>query len=115
MIDLSLARPLTVGDTGVTDVDDVESIRAFCDRFAARLIERYLAQGMSWESADLAINRVYDLMICHCGTKVPRFAWDVFLAFDGGECSNPKGDSFTRPHIEALARGGSPNKSWSVP
>jgi hypothetical protein len=42
-------------------------------------------------------------MVQHCGDRVPDYAWEVYLAFDAGECHGPGGDAITRPFIEAIA------------
>jgi hypothetical protein len=57
---------------------------------------------MTWADADIAANNFYELMITRCGGTVPTYAWDVYLAFDTGECTPPGGDLVTRPILEAL-------------
>jgi hypothetical protein len=53
---------------------------------------------------DAAANHIFNLMIQHCGDRVPVYAWEVYLAFDVGECTALGGDAITRPLIEDIAR-----------
>jgi hypothetical protein len=69
---------------------------------ARRLVELYLSGSLTWEQAATAANHIYLLMVRECGDRVPDYAWDVYLAFDAGECIAPGGDATTRPLIEQI-------------
>jgi hypothetical protein len=102
LLELALARPLTAPDLGLGDTATPEGVRSACDAFAGELAECYLSNRLTWADADLAANNFYELMIARCGGTVPTYAWDVYLAFDTGECTPPGGDLVTRPILEAL-------------
>jgi hypothetical protein len=101
-ISMSIVRPLQVSDLNLGDTISPQEMRVFCDSFAHRLIERYLSGSITWSDADLAVNNIYVLMVQNCGDQVPEYAWEVYLAFDAGECIAPGGDATTRPLIEAM-------------
>ena len=101
-ISTAIARPLQVSDLNLGDTVSPRGVRAFCDSFARRLVERYLAGSLTWSDADIAANHIFELMIQSCGERMPGYAWDVYLAFDAGECTAPGGDATTRPLIEAI-------------
>ncbi|HTR55620.1 MAG TPA: hypothetical protein VMJ10_33315 [Kofleriaceae bacterium] len=106
-IALAIARfpkVLTRSDVGLDD-SPPHAVRAFCDAYARRVAERYLAGDLSWTDGDVAINEIFALMTQECGNSTPDYAWDVYLAFDGGEWvqpGKPGGDEYTRPRILAL-------------
>jgi hypothetical protein len=103
-ISTAIARPLRLPDLNLGTTVAPQEVRAFCDAFARRLVEQYLTGALTWENADLAANNFFELMIQHCGDRVPDCAWDVYLAFDAGECTLPGGDAVTRPLVEEIAR-----------
>jgi hypothetical protein len=92
---------LTLEDIGLTTDSSPEVVRASCDEIARRLASLYEAGTLSWFAADAIANNIYELMILHCGDRVPDYAWDVFLAFDESEIDN-RGDSFARARIAEL-------------
>ena len=98
-IDFALERPLWLDDLELGSDPPAEAVKAFCDAFAYRLVERYFAGELSWSDADAVANHYFNLMIQHCGTRMPDYAWDVYLAFDEGEFGDPGGDAFTRPRL----------------
>jgi hypothetical protein len=100
----AIAGPLQLSDLNLGDNASPQQVRTFCDSFARFLVQKYLAGDLSWADADAAANHIFDLMIQHCGDRVPDYAWDVYLAFDVGECTAPGGDAITRPLIEDIAR-----------
>lgn len=100
----AIARPLKLADLDLGEASSPEDVRAFCDSFAYALVDRYLRGDLPWTDADIAANHIYELMIQHCGDRVPDYAWDVYLAFDVAECTSPGGDTITRPLIEDIAR-----------
>jgi hypothetical protein len=102
-IDLARERPITIDDVGLGANPQVESVRAFCDAFAQRLVDRYVAGDLSWPDADAVANHYYGLMIQHCGRQMPNYAWDVYLAFDEAEIDD-RGDAFTRPRLAEIQR-----------
>jgi hypothetical protein len=102
LIDLALARPLGALDLGLDDTATPAHVRSACDAFAGQLAEGYVSNRITWADADRAANNFYELMITRCGGTVPTYAWDVYLAFDTGECTPPGGDLVTRPILEAL-------------
>jgi len=102
-IPTAIARPLQLPDLNLGDTVSPQEVRAFCDAFARRLVERCLTGGLTWADADLAANHIFELMVQHCGDRVPDYAWEVYLAFDAGECTAPGGDAITRPFIEEIA------------
>lgn len=95
--------PLTLHDAGLTDAESRDTVRDWCDSYAGRLAERYLSGDVNWTHADYAANRLYDLMIRHSGGRVPDYAWDVYLAFDGGEIDGLWGQ-WTREKMRAVQR-----------
>jgi len=99
-INTALTRSLALDDVGLTTP---EAARAFCDEFARRVASRYLADELSWPDGDQVMNNIFPLMTMECGSVLPEFAWDVYLAFDAGEIA-PGGDAVTRPLlVKALA------------
>ena len=102
-IDLALERELSVDDIGQGSDPGEASVKAFCDEFAQRLAQRYLSNELSWEDADAVANNYYLLMIHHCGSVIPGYAWEVFLAFDGGEIDE-RGDGFTRERLVEIQK-----------
>ena len=97
-IDLARDRPLSIADTDLGPSPDVDAVKSFCDAFAERVVERYLSREFSWQDADMIANHYFDLMIQHCGRRMPDYAWDVYLAFDEGEIDD-RGDEFTRKRL----------------
>src|SRR5262245_44882007 len=95
-LEIAAERMLTLEDVGLTAASTPEAVRAKCDLIAATLARSYLSGALNWAEADTRANNIYDLMISHCGSRVPDFAWNVFLAFDEGEVDD-RGDSHTRP------------------
>lgn len=93
----AVERRLTIEDVGGGDVG------AFCDAFACRVVERYLAGDLPWPDGDMAMNNIFSL-ITRDAVSHPDYAWQVYLAFDAGEYVAPGGDAVTRPMILALAR-----------
>ena len=58
----------------------------FCDQFARRVAERYLAGELSYEVADRAMNGLY--AYCYhldSDRGMSGYAWAVFDAFEAGE------------------------------
>ena len=102
-LEISGQRMLTLKDIGLSFASTPDAVRNRCDVIAAELARRYLAGSLSWLEADIRANNLYDLMFVHCGSRVPEFAWDVFLAFDEGEVDD-RGDSHTRPRVTELMR-----------
>jgi hypothetical protein len=103
LISLALRRTLCIADLGLDDSAAPESVRSVCDAIAGNLARRYLSNQLEWAEAAVIANNYFELMINRCGDTVPSYAWDVYLAFDAGECAAPGGDSTTRPMLEALA------------
>jgi hypothetical protein len=97
-------RPLELADLNLGDTPSPQDVRAFCDSFARLLVDQYLRRDLPWTDADTAANHIFNLMIQHCGDRVPDHAWEVYLAFDAGECTPPGGDAITRPLIEEVTR-----------
>ncbi|MEJ1961166.1 MAG: hypothetical protein WDO56_06345 [Gammaproteobacteria bacterium] len=104
LISAAIARPLQLADLNLTGTSPPQEVRAFCDSFARLLVQRYLTGDLSWSDADAAANHIFDLMVQHCGDRTPDLAWDVYLAFDAGECTAPGGDAVTRPLVEGILR-----------
>ncbi len=102
-LEIAAQRMLTLNDVGLSAASTPHEVRQRCDVIAADLATCYLAGSLSWLDADTRANNIYDLMISHCGSLVPSFAWDVFLAFDEGEVDD-RGDSYTRPRVTELMR-----------
>jgi hypothetical protein len=102
-IDLARQRPLTIGDLGLGVNPQADSVKAFCDAFAQRLVERYVSKDLSWSDADAVANHYFNLMIKHCGTRMPDYAWDVYLAFDEAEIDG-RGDPFTLRRLSEIAQ-----------
>jgi hypothetical protein len=102
LISTALRRPVEVSDLALQGDNSAEEIRIACDRFARRLVELYQSGSLTWKQADTAANHIYLLMVRQCGDRVPDYAWDVYLAFDAGECIAPGGDPTTRPLIEQI-------------
>jgi hypothetical protein len=102
-IDIARERPLTIEDVGLGVAPQADSVKAFCDAFAERLVQRYVSKDLSWSDADTVANHYYNLMIRHCGIRMPDYAWDVYLAFDEGEVDD-RGDSFTRGRLTEIQR-----------
>jgi hypothetical protein len=102
LLEIAAQRMLTLGDLGLSD-SGPEAVRAKCDLIATRLAERYLSGSLGWADADILVNNLYDLMFLHSGSRVPEFAWDIFLAFDEGEVDD-RGDSYTHPRVTELMR-----------
>jgi hypothetical protein len=96
-IAVAIERRLSLEDVGLSSASPA-TVREFCDRFCQRLVARYLAEELSWSTADAAANGLYELMIRHCGSRVPDYAWEVYLAFDEGEIDD-RADGFTRPRL----------------
>jgi hypothetical protein len=99
---LAKERMLTLEDIALTGADS-EKVKRFCDAFARKLVERYLAKELPWADGDAIANHYFQLMIEHCGREMPRYAWDVFLAFDEGEMEG-RGDAFTQKRVLELQR-----------
>jgi hypothetical protein len=99
--ELALDRPLSLDDLGLGSSPDPEVVKAFCDAFAEHLVQQYFSNSITWQDADAVANHYYSLMIQHCGTRMPDYAWDVYLAFDEGEMDS-RGDSFTRDRLNAV-------------
>lgn len=55
-------------------------------------------------------NHIFLLMVRDCGDRVPDYAWDVYLAFDAGECTAPGGDATTKPLIEQIVTRYAPSQ-----
>jgi hypothetical protein len=100
-IDIAVQRPLALGDIDLGIDPMPEAVKGFCDAFARRLVERHFSHDLSWNDADAAANNYYTLMIKHCGTRMPDYAWDVFLAFDEGKVDD-RGDPFTRARLTEI-------------
>jgi hypothetical protein len=103
LINIAIRRDLTPQDVLPYRLAHDITMHDFCDRFARRLAERYLAGEMSWPDGDMAANHVFGLITRHCHTA-PAHGWSVYLAFDEGEKVEPGGDNVTRPLLEALRR-----------
>src|SRR5262245_38472952 len=102
-LEIAAHRMLTLQDLGLSPASAPEAVRAKCDLIAAHLATQYLSGSLTWPDADTRANNLYDLMISHCGSHVPEFAWDIFLAFDEGEIDD-RGDSYTRPRVTEIMR-----------
>ena len=102
LISVAMERALGVADLASGTEKSPEAVRTFCDTFARRLVDLYLDKHLSWAHADAAANNIYSLMVQECGDRVPDYAWEVYLAFDTGECTPPGGDAVTRPLIEEI-------------
>jgi hypothetical protein len=102
-LEIAAQRMLTLNDVGLSAATEPDVVRERCNAIAADLATHYLAGSLSWLDADTRANNIYDLMISHCGSQVPAFAWDVFLAFDEGEVDDRR-DSHTRPRVTELMR-----------
>lgn len=102
LISVAIRRVLQIPDLGLDVEKSPERVRAFCDGFARRLVELYLSRHLTWADADAAANNIFSLMVEECGERVPDYAWEVYLAFDAGECTEPGGDATTRPLVEAI-------------
>jgi hypothetical protein len=102
-IDLAVERQLRLEDIGLGPDPGEASVKSFCDEFAQRLVQRYFSNDLSWEDADAAANHYYLLMIHHCGSKLPDYAWEVFIAFDEGEIDE-RGDGITRERLVEIQR-----------
>jgi hypothetical protein len=102
-LEIAAHRMLTLDDVGLSATSAPDAVKGRCNAIAADLANQYLAGSLSWLDADTRANSIYDLMISHCGSQVPAFAWDVFLAFDEGEVDD-RGDSHTRPRVTELVR-----------
>ena len=102
-LEIAAQRMLTLQDVGLSAASEPEAVRETCNLIAADLSRHYLSGSLKWTAADTCANHIYDLMILHCGSQVPAFAWDVFLAFDEGEADD-QGDSYTRPRITEVMR-----------
>jgi hypothetical protein len=96
--EVALNRPLTLEDLELGSRPDPEIVKSYCDAFAEHLAQQYLSNEVTWQDADAIANNYYSLMIQHCGTRMPDYAWDVYLAFDEGEIDG-RGDSFTRDRL----------------
>lgn len=62
---------LTRDDVGLCTPD---GIRSFCDAYARRVVERYLAGDLSWTDSDAAMNRLFPHTATECGNQLPDFA-----------------------------------------
>jgi hypothetical protein len=102
VISTALGRPVEISDLALDGDKSPERIRIACDRIARLLVELYLSGGLTWAQADTAANHIFLLMVRDCGDRVPDYAWDVYLAFDAGECTAPGGDATTKPLIEQI-------------
>ncbi len=100
-IDLARERPLTINDIGLGANPDAESVKAFCDAFAQRLVARYVSNELSWSDADALANHYFNLMVQHCGSRMPDYAWEVYLAFDEAEFGD-RGDTFTLSRLAEI-------------
>ena len=101
LLNIASNRMLTLEDVGLTPASGPQAVREHCDAIAGELVARYLARGVDWPQADQIANHLFELMIRHCGGRVPEYAWEVFLAFDEGEIDR-RGDAHTRPRIEEI-------------
>ena len=102
LLKIAAQRMLTPEDLGLSDCGP-DAVRAKCNLIAELLAERYLSSSLTWADADTLANNLYDLMFLHSGSRVPAFAWDIFLAFDEGEVDD-RGDGYTRPRVTELMR-----------
>ena len=102
-LEIAAQRMLTLQDVGLSAASAPNDVRERCNLIAADLAQRYLSGSLNWTDADTCANHIYDLMILHCGSQVPAFAWDIFLAFDEGEVDD-RGDRHTRPRVTELLR-----------
>jgi len=102
-LEIAGKRMLTLEDVDLTTASGADAVRERCDLIAADVARRYLSGSLEWANADTCANHIYDLMILHCDSRPPTFAWDVFLAFDEGEIKN-RGDGHTRPRVAEILR-----------
>ena len=100
LMTLAKERMLRLEDIGLIGAEPDE-VKRFCNDFARKLVECYLAQELPWSDGDAIANHYFQLMIEHCGREMPSYAWDVFLAFDEGEIDG-RGDAFTRERVLKL-------------
>jgi hypothetical protein len=78
-------------------------VRAKCDALAAALVRAYMAGAIDWPRAATIANHFFNLMVQHCGERVPDYAWDVYLAFDESEIDG-RGDPYARSRIVEVIR-----------
>ena len=98
---LALDRPLSLDDLDLGSSPAPEIVKSYCDAFAEHLTQKYLSNRVTWPEADAVANHYFNLMIQHCGKRMPDYAWEVYLAFDEGEIDG-RGDSFTRERLKDI-------------
>ncbi len=101
ILEIAAERDLRLEDIGMNASAAPEIVRAKCDEVAAALVEGFMSRTIDWPKADAIANHIFDLMIQHCGGKVPDYAWDVYLAFDESEIGD-RGDPHARLRISEV-------------
>ncbi|WP_166213104.1 hypothetical protein [Cognatiluteimonas telluris] len=85
------------------------SRQEFCDAFSRRVAHQYNDNVLPFESADIAMNWLYEFAFHQMGAPIPEYFLDVYLAFDRGEFASsedaPETDpeqAYTRPLISEI-------------
>ena len=102
LIETAVDRHLTAEEVGRYCRTARHSVSDFCDLFARRVVQRYLAGELPWSDADGAMNAIFTIMTQHCGPVLPDYGWMVYLAFDEGEYRPPGGDAVTKPLLAKI-------------
>ncbi|MBL8523972.1 MAG: hypothetical protein JNN20_09805 [Betaproteobacteria bacterium] len=81
----------------------------FLNTFARHVAHDYLAEKLSFEVADVAMNSLSAYALKQYDVRLPSYAWEVYLAFDQGEFRHPEDDDlidpeekYTRPEIQSI-------------
>ena len=75
------------------------SQQEFCNAFSQRVAHQYNDNVLHFQTADTAMNWLYEFAIHHMGAPIPEYFLDVFLAFDRGEFAGPEDAPGTDPEL----------------